>query len=84
MALKHLLWSVILGATLFTAGCGSAYGGRGYGYGSQYRAYDSYYGGGGGYYDPYYGNREPYYRGSYDNRSHREVHRHIERDANRA
>ena len=88
MALKYLLRSVILsvtlGAAMFTAGCGSTHGGRGYGYGSPYRAYDSYYGGGGGYYDPYYGNREPYYRGSYDNRSHREVHRDLEHDAAKA
>ena len=81
--MKHLLWSVILGAALFTAGCGPAYDGRGYGYGSSYRTSDSYYGGGGGYYDPYYGNREPYYRGTYDNRSHREVYRDLEHDATR-
>lgn len=83
MALKQLLWSIILGAALFTAGCGPTYSGRGYGSDSPYRTYDSYYGGGGGYYDPYYGNREPYYRGNYDNRSHGEVHREIERDADR-
>lgn len=80
--MKHLLWSTLLGAALLTAGCGPTYGGRGYGYGSPYRAYDSYYGGG-GYYDPYYGNRVPYYSGTYDNRSHGELHRDLEHDANR-
>ncbi|MBM4259287.1 MAG: hypothetical protein FJ147_25725 [Deltaproteobacteria bacterium] len=81
MITKHLLWSVILGTTLFTVGCGPTYGGRGYGYGSPYRTYDPYYSG--GYYDPYYGNRNPYSYGSYDNRSHGQVHRDIERDADR-
>src|SRR4051812_45004649 len=82
MNMKPLLWSVILGAALFTAGCGPTYGGRGYGYGSPYSSiYEPYYGRGGGYYDPSYGNRQPYYGGSYDDRSHREVHRDIEHDA---
>ncbi len=84
MTTKHLLWSVLLGTALFTAGCGPTYSGRGYGSGSPERAYDSYYDGGGRYYDPYYGNQEPYSRGTYDNRSHREVHREIEHDAARA
>ena len=84
MNTKPLLWSVILGATLFTAGCGPTYGGRGYGgrgygYDSPYRTYDPYYGG--GYSDSYYGNRDPYSYGNYDNRSHREVHRDIEHNA---
>jgi len=83
MALNHLLWLAILGVALFTVGCGSAYGGRGYGYDSSYRSYDAYYGGSGGYYDPYYTNRVPYYRGTYDDRSHKELHRDLERDSYR-
>lgn len=84
MNTKPLFFSVVLGVALFTSGCGPTYGGRGYGgYGSPYAISDPYYGRGGGYYDPYYGSRQPYYRGTYDNRSHGEVHRDIERDANR-
>src|SRR5262249_13999936 len=83
MNTKPLLWSVILGAALFTAGGGSTYSGREYGYGSPYRrsAYAPNYSGAGGYYDPYYGTRQPYPYGVYDNRSHREVHRELEHEA---
>jgi hypothetical protein len=82
MITKYLLWSALLGIALFTAGCGPVYGGRGYSYGSPYSSiYDPYYGG--GYYDPYYAGRQPYYRGSYDGRSHGELHRDIERGANK-
>lgn len=85
MNTKSLFFSVLLGVALFTSGCGPTYGGRGYGgYGSPYSIYEpsSSYGGGGGYYDPYYGSRGSYYGDTYDNRSHREVHRDIEHDAN--
>jgi len=84
MITKHFLWSVMLGTALFTAGCGPAYSGRGYGYDSSYNSiYDSFYGRGGGYYDPYYGNPWPYSYDTYDNRSHRQVHRDLEGDADR-
>ena len=83
MNTKPLLWSVILGVALLTAGCGPTYGGRGYGYGSPYSSYDPFYSGGRGYYDPYYGGRQSSYYGGYDNRSHGQVHRDIERDSNR-
>ena len=84
MFTKHFLWSLMLGTVLFTAGCGPAYSGPGYGYGSSYNSiYDSFYGRGGGYYDPYYGNPWPYSYDTYDNRSHRQVHRDLEGDADR-
>ncbi|MGE0822218.1 MAG: hypothetical protein AB7G75_33035 [Candidatus Binatia bacterium] len=82
MNAKHLLGMILLGGALFVAGCGPAHrGSRYYGYGNPYGGYDSY--SGRGIYDPYYSTRDPYYYGNYDNRSHREVHRDIERGANK-
>jgi hypothetical protein len=75
MKVKHFLWLLTLGGSLFATGCGPAYS-NGYGYGSPYRAYDPYYGGG---YDPYYGSRGLYGYGDYDNRSPREIQRDLAR-----
>jgi hypothetical protein len=75
MKVKHFLWLLTLGGSLFAAGCGPAYS-NGYGYGSPYGAYDPYYGGG---YDPYYGSRGLYGYGDYDNRSPEEIRRDLAR-----
>jgi hypothetical protein len=80
MKVKHFLWLLMFGGSLFAAGCVPA-NRNGYGYGSPYGAYDPYYGGG---YDPYYGDRSPYGYGDYDNRSLRERQRDLAREHERA
>ena len=74
MKVKHFLWSLTFGSSLFAAGCVPAYNN---GYGSPYGAYDPY---DRGRSDPYYGSRSPYGYDDYDTRSRGEIEHDLARE----